>query len=307
MIQKAIIVGRSDLEAHKYKVRIPVLHGLPNTPESTPDEHLPHAAVCGNPAITTDYHSGDVVYVAFENGEFDFPVIIGQLIVSTKSTNVLKSDTQNNWDLRGTSLNISNNDVKCSAVLPIDTTIGEVNSDEISALVGIKENIQNQFDTMDGNIGNIEENINSIESDMGELNEEIDDIPQSVSKQLTDIGGSFGLSFTYMGFGECALTGLGECLHEGSIIIPTYSPAMQLVTEIRGNAVYGSEETIKGLVIPQGVKHIYLNALNGCPDLSTVSYRGFPSDWYSITKDDGWKGDSRVDMVICADGTQIDV
>lgn len=312
MIQKAIIVGRSETEAHKYRVRIPILHGLSNTPDSTPDEYLPHATVCGNPAVTADFHSGDVVYVAFENDEFDFPVIMGQLIVNTKSANVLKSDTQNNWDLRGTSLNISNNNAKCSAVLPVDTTIGEVNSDEISTLVGVKENIQNQFDTVDGDISNIESDINTINEDIStingdltEINDEIDNISQNINNQIINLGGSLGLEFTSTGGGYCALIGLGTCT-DTSIRIPTYDPSMQLVTQIRGNVLSGAPEPITALAIPQGVNRIFAGALNYY-DRSILFYKGLPDGWYNITKEDGWKGDSRVNMVICADGTQIDV
>ena len=148
MIQKAIIVSKSTDGTGRYKVRIPVIHGLSTTPNCTRDRELPFATVCGIAGMQNTLNVDDVVFVAFENGEFDTPVILGQLMVNGEAAVI------NNSSKRTLETNISSQSLTIStrANLPSDTTIGEITSFELSTLAGASKNIQAQINEINDNL-----------------------------------------------------------------------------------------------------------------------------------------------------------
>lgn len=86
----------------KYKVRVPLIHGISGDASSVPDDQLPEATYCPLPGSQeTDLQVGDIVYVCIVDFKFDDLVIIGlvpnsqrisQSGISLKRVQYLKMD-----------------------------------------------------------------------------------------------------------------------------------------------------------------------------------------------------------------------
>lgn len=101
----------------------------------TPNSELPVAEICTLPSCFLNPRLGDVVWVAFENGEEGKPVVIGYMQG--------EYNTETTVDLTVGTLTI-NGQVK----LPATTTIGSVTSESIQSLYGVSENLQDQVNTL---------------------------------------------------------------------------------------------------------------------------------------------------------------
>lgn len=131
-LTKSYIVERV---SNKYRVRIPIYHGIEGSAGSTETSNLPLATVCSLKGSTNIYTAGDIVYVFFEDNDLGKPVILGSLIASEKSkTNI--------------DLDIDNLLVSGKAVLPEDTSVGVVTPAEIKTLSGVRAGIQKQLDSI---------------------------------------------------------------------------------------------------------------------------------------------------------------
>ena len=82
---KAFIVAVEE-NGCRYRVRIPVIHKIKNTPGAVSDDKLPIATVCALKDALPYYQVGDVVWVSFENNELDTPVILGVLVTKSVLT-----------------------------------------------------------------------------------------------------------------------------------------------------------------------------------------------------------------------------
>ena len=78
-----------------------------------------------------------------------------------------------------------------------------------------------------------------------------------------------GLAYASNGNGTCTLTGLGSCC-DAYIVIPTASPAGDVVTAIAARAFYGCA-FVSAIQIPSTVSSIGSLAFAACPLLSYVS------------------------------------
>lgn len=171
MITKAIIVGKSkiDGEDNKYIVRIPIIHGVEGASQYTPDDLLPTAPICGIPGFTNTVRKGDVVFVVFENDEYEHPVIMGQLITNTNAYNVNSdniTNTRANAVLQTLSFYDKLSDNYTSAQLPKNTTIGDVKASQISFLLGLRDNIQDQIDRLNEQLSGISATIDRINGEV---------------------------------------------------------------------------------------------------------------------------------------------
>lgn len=171
MILKAVVIGKSKRpnEENKYIVRIPIIHGVNGSPQCTPDNLLPSATVCGVPGFTNTVRDGDIVYVSFENDEFDEPVIIGQLISNTNPYDVNTdniTDTRANAVLQTLEFYDGASEKFTSAKLPLNTKIGQVNSQEIQFLLGLRDNVQDQIDSINSNIGDLSDMVDEINGEV---------------------------------------------------------------------------------------------------------------------------------------------
>jgi len=128
MIVKGIV--ESVVSKNEVKVRIPILNGISSQVDSTPTEQLSSASICQLPNMQFELAVGDIVWVSFENTEFDLPVIIGFLNIDQKTKVEHFCETIK---------------VNYQADLPAETKIGEVEPASISCLKGLDTNVADYF------------------------------------------------------------------------------------------------------------------------------------------------------------------
>ena len=124
MIVKGIV--ESFENRNNIKVRVPFLNGASSQADSTPTSDLPNAVLCQLPNLDLQLAIGDIVWLGFENAHWDKPVILGFLDIAQQSKISPVAD----------SITINQN-----AILPHETTIGQVSANSIACLTGVTENI----------------------------------------------------------------------------------------------------------------------------------------------------------------------
>ncbi len=146
MLMKAVIVDREYENpifklnpTNKFKVRIPVLHGDGISPESTNDKYLPYATVCVLPNSDYVYQEGEIVFVDFENNDYGKPVIIGSLYNPKSKAISLPKLRVGNLDM--SSLSKDGYDSQNSAILPKNTTIGDLSYKDLKRAVDLSNNL----------------------------------------------------------------------------------------------------------------------------------------------------------------------
>lgn len=142
MVTKGIV--EEVITKYRVRVRIPILHKASNSPMATPFKELPIATVCCQPGMEPVFTGGDIVIVAIEDNDPGKPVIIGQLF---REDNKSESSTDPFIDTLTVELN---------AVLPISTTIGNVDAESIQSLEGSRGNIGRRLDLIEDRLDKIE-------------------------------------------------------------------------------------------------------------------------------------------------------
>ena len=120
-------------------VRLPIFDKSGTANSRTPTDSLGIASICVLPNSIPNVRVGDVVYVAFENGDIYKPVIIGYVYIDRE------------YQTRQ-SLSLESLDVLVDVSLPQSTKIGNVTSTEISYLDGVTSPIQEQLDNLEEQI-----------------------------------------------------------------------------------------------------------------------------------------------------------
>lgn len=161
------------------------------------------------------------------------------------------------------------------SVETLDFTIGNIDS-VFDSLTGVE--IDTYFDSVEYS-EQVSEHISdkpTVDSENIEnetTKNQPDPIPQESEEQTTEkeeeteldiskLPASVGLEFVSNGDGTCSVSGIGSC--KGSIlVIPKVSPKGDKVVEI-GKDAFHHNESIKVVVIPEGVHSIGNNAFNGC-------------------------------------------
>ena len=131
MIYRAII--EQVIDKYTAKIRIPVIHRSTMSAQHSKLESLPIAKICTLSNSHPNIKTGDIVAVAFENGDSTKPIIIGYLYLEEN----LKSN--------GISTTMSSLQVTEEAKLSEETSIGSVSSENIKQLKGATKNIQQQL------------------------------------------------------------------------------------------------------------------------------------------------------------------
>lgn len=167
MILKGFVESAVPNEPNKFYVRIPIINGIEGTANSTSKEDLAKATVCGIPGFTNLINIGDVVYIAFENDNYNNPVILGQLLTNLNPSTVNdKNITETRPQIVAKSLSFYSDDGSESADLPYNTRIGNVTPVAISCLIGIKNNIQYQLDQLSAQLEGISAQIDEINGEV---------------------------------------------------------------------------------------------------------------------------------------------
>lgn len=131
MVTKAIV--EKVIDRYNARVRIPIINKAKGAVSATPTNELYIASISISPNCNPDLREGDVVFVAFEDGNNGKPVIMGQLFKEGPN------DTLS--DIRSSTMK-----VVLSCDLPENTSIGDVSSFDIKNLTGTKGNLQGQID-----------------------------------------------------------------------------------------------------------------------------------------------------------------
>lgn len=143
MITKAIIDDVTD--QYHVRVRIPFFDRTDSSAVKTPSSNIPQSITCSVPGMHCNFREGDVVLVGFEDNEPGKPIILGSLFRETGGLSIPDAE------LNGLVVN-------ANAVLPGQTTIGDVTATEISCLKGAQSNIwweieqiKKRLDKLEGN------------------------------------------------------------------------------------------------------------------------------------------------------------
>lgn len=143
MITKGII--EDIISQYEVVVRIPILDSISEYSEATHSHNLSTAFMCIPPRLRFVPQIGDVVIIGFEDNDRGKPIIIGCLF--KESGNLSQSD-----------LELRNLEVSSSAKLSKQTTIGDVNYEQIKYLQGLGENVQLALNDIYDRLKKLEEN-----------------------------------------------------------------------------------------------------------------------------------------------------
>lgn len=162
MVTKAYI--SEVISPYSVKIRIPLYNKINGVNGATPESELPLACVCTLPNYAISPVVGDIVIVGFEEDNISKPVIIG----------FLSRDKEYE-----SSVNISCEDFKATGDISLSsqTSIGDVNSDNIKCLLNLKDNIKDTFEEL-------KLDVSAISKRLGE-NEPID-VKTIVNKEFND-------------------------------------------------------------------------------------------------------------------------
>lgn len=179
MLDRGIIVAT--LDSYHFKVRIPSLNKSDSAVGGTPNNELYTAVVSSSPGVYPALRVGDVVIVGYENDDVSRPIIIGLLF------NRDFSDTESDAIFSSLTVNVN-------AVLPEDTSIGEITSDNIYSLKNLDMNIREKFNTQDIHAERVDSELLGLHSDIVRIDETdmqqqqcIDSNSQQISDNAAEI------------------------------------------------------------------------------------------------------------------------
>lgn len=153
MIVKAII--DSKVADNKYRIRVPVYDKIKSS--SLSSDNLSIADVCSSVNCNLNLSTNDVVYVSFENNDRAKPVIIGSLSNNSRSNYVLNSLMVSNF-----------------AKLPSNIKIGNITYKELSCLINLNDNLENQLSSINNDLHNVEKSIKNSINDKDTISSDID-------------------------------------------------------------------------------------------------------------------------------------
>lgn len=158
MITKAIIKKLCSLEDNHFSVYIPLLRKA----NSGMEDAILSATLCNIPGIDNSLKVGDVVYVGFEDDQYDKPIILGKLYIGKEDKNNITT-TLTTRSLQVTE--ISN--------IPSNTVVGDINV--IDLYTKLTWLMNNNF--LPARVLNDEENKGELQADsemIGYTNDKID-------------------------------------------------------------------------------------------------------------------------------------
>ena len=133
MVTRAIIT-QLDLSNNKVQVRMPLFDGIENSPDSPINsEDLCWASIMYIPGLEISYSVGDIVIVGFEDNNIGKPIVLGYLKLLGK-----KMDSK-------IYMTAKEMDVENKFLSPTNTTIGNIQYDELFTVVDNNKNMWNMW------------------------------------------------------------------------------------------------------------------------------------------------------------------
>lgn len=170
---RAII--ETKIDKNHYRVRIPSLNKVDNVAGATPSDELNIATVASPPGITPSYRPGDAVFVDYEEMDSSRPVIIGRLVVN-QDEDTIASDGS-----------FSSLSVDVNTVLPKETAIGDVKSENIELLEGLEVNVQESFDKNNSNHVEFTNKLNELQDYINDLDSQLSAVEEQIDSQQTQL------------------------------------------------------------------------------------------------------------------------
>lgn len=164
----------TSLLLYKYRVRMPIFHGLNADADSTPTEQLPFAVCASLPhGEQTKLHKNDVVYVEIEDFDLSSIVILGLVPVMQQPPYRGANGTSSQFAIDDVQSIVF--DKSGTATLPVDTKIyldtinnpyyvrngrDYIDGTELSMLRGVSAPIQSQLDRVGNSVGTFNSRFN---------------------------------------------------------------------------------------------------------------------------------------------------
>lgn len=130
MITRAIV--EQVIDSFHVKIRVPSIDRVQSSNLHTSTENLNTATYAGVPGCEVNLQPGDVVIVH----------------IGAEDATILGYLYRNESINKRSSFNLESLNVSDTVNLPFQTSIGDVTSNDISKLVGVKDNIQYQIDIL---------------------------------------------------------------------------------------------------------------------------------------------------------------
>lgn len=159
MVTKAIV--EQLIDPYHVRVRIPSLDRTLDSSVHTLTENLNIALVCTIPGCDPNIKVGDVVFVSFDDYSENQIVIIGHLYTSYKETPLC--------DMAMHSLIVND-----KALLPYDTSVGDVTCDEIRSLQGARYSLQEQIDRLSSQLDDLSKQLVLLRDGVKTTEKEVD-------------------------------------------------------------------------------------------------------------------------------------
>lgn len=137
------------IDSYTVKVRIPFLHKVSSALNYTLPEDLPEAHISTLPNTRPNIKVGDVVIIGFENNDLSRPMILGYLF------------TDNPYETTCSPI-FNSLEVQYDTSLSANTSIGDVTSENIKCLLGVKENLQQQINQLKNEISFLKLDLDTI-------------------------------------------------------------------------------------------------------------------------------------------------
>lgn len=212
---------------NKYKVEIPSFRTANNVTTTSTNAFLTEALLCYQPGNLNSYRVDDVVFLSIGEPE-NLPIIIGKMYIGDEeATNYSKDNTL---------------EVVQKAILPEDTTIGELTYKDI--LCSLKE--ANNGDNVYATQGEV----NELSEDIGNINERLDELgfdsATADNTWIDDYGGGYNLPPKWVLLPGACYTISGGITKEGNFA----HLQLSFVVESGGSVTSGSTKVGYKVVVP---------------------------------------------------------
>ena len=153
MITKGIVIRQSQKSSNKYLINMPAINQIPSSLKDLNSNELQEASLSSFSGVTNQLQPGDIVFVGFEDHDLHKPVILGKLYTDDPVKNELSQQNAQYADLMLRTLVVTDERGASKAVLPENTTIGNVSPSSLQALEGLSDdNLERRLEALQNEI-----------------------------------------------------------------------------------------------------------------------------------------------------------